>query len=92
MAIHRSHRKLWIETLTYLEGSVQEEVLDRLQPQQLAEAFRELDSDDALDIIEDLDNEERERILAAILPVDREVVRESLSYPEESAGYLPFRP
>ncbi len=76
------------ETLTYLEGTVQEEVLDRLQPQQLAEAFRELDSDDALDVIEDLDEEERERVLAAILPVDREVVRESLSYPEESAGRL----
>ena len=76
------------ETLTYLEGSVQEEVIDRLQPQQLAEAFHELDSDDALDVIEDLDEEERERVLAAISPVDREVVRESLSYPEGSAGRL----
>jgi magnesium transporter len=76
------------ETLTYLEGTVQEEVLERLQPQQLAEAFSELDSDDALDVIEDLEEEDRERILAAILPVDRDVVRESLSYPEESAGRL----
>jgi magnesium transporter len=76
------------ETLTYLEGTVQEEVLERLEPEQLAEAFHDLDSDDALDIIEDLDEEEQERILAAISPVDRDSVRQSLSYPEESAGRL----
>jgi magnesium transporter len=76
------------ETLSYLDETVREEVLEFLTPKEVAAAVVELDSDDAVDILEDLDDEQKEKILASIPPEERAILEAGLTYPEESAGRL----
>lgn len=76
------------EILSELEESVREEVIGFLSPQVLAEAVRELDSDDVVDLVEFLDEPQQEAILDVLEDVDRAAVELALSYPEGSAGRL----
>jgi len=76
------------EILSELEESVREDVITILTPQVLAEAVRDLDSDDVVDLVEDLDEPQQEAILDALEDSDRAVVEQSLAWPEESAGRL----
>ncbi|MGL5011748.1 MAG: magnesium transporter, partial [Paracoccaceae bacterium] len=59
-----------------------------LSPDVLADAMRELDTDDVVDILEDLEAAQQGAILEALTDVDREAVEQALGYPEESAGRL----
>ncbi len=76
------------ETFTHLDPAVCEEVLEYLTPKEVAAAVVELDSDDAVDILEDLDEEQKQRILASIPPEERALIEEGLTFPEDSAGRL----
>ncbi len=76
------------DVLTHLQEDVREQVLERLEPEEIAGALVELDSDDALDVVEDLDEEEREQILASMPTAARMLVEEGLTFPENSAGRL----
>jgi magnesium transporter len=62
--------------------------MDALAPQVLAEAVRDLETDDVVDLIEDLDEPQQEVILDALEDSDRAAVEQSLNYPEFSAGRL----
>lgn len=77
-----------LSVLTYLDASVREEMLEALEPQHIALSLSDLDSDDAVDIIEDLDEEQQRRVLAALPRAERLVLEESLSFPEDSAGRI----
>ncbi|MEO3433662.1 magnesium transporter [Inquilinus sp. CAU 1745] len=80
--------KLDAEVLTHLDEEIRSQVFELLTPGEIAAALAELDSDDALTLIEGLEEEEREEILAA-LPVRRRLlVEEGLTFPEYSAGRL----
>jgi magnesium transporter len=72
--------------LTEVDDTVREEILDELPTETVAEGVRELDSDDAVYILEDLDEKEQEEILQQLPPVERVALERSLTYPEESAG------
>src|SRR3546814_2665692 len=63
-------------------------MLEALEPQHIALSLSDLDSDDAVDIIEDLDEEQQRRVLAALPRAERLVLEESLSFPEDSAGRI----
>ena len=76
------------EVLAELEEGVRDDVLRMLQPAQVAKAARELETDDVVYLIEDLEEEERREVLAALDPADRVAVAQSLTYPEYSAGRL----
>ncbi|PVA09215.1 magnesium transporter [Pelagivirga sediminicola] len=76
------------DILSELEDSIREEVLRYLNPEVLADAVRELDSDDVVDLIEDLEDHEQDAILEVLEDSDRIAVRQSLTYPEYSAGRL----
>jgi len=76
------------ETLSYLDDTVREEVLELLGPREVAAAVAELDSDDALDLLEDLDEESKRRILDNIPAEERAILEQGLTYPEDSAGRL----
>ncbi len=54
----------------------------------LAEAVRDLESDDVVDLLEDLDEPHHETILGALEDSDRAAVEQSLTYPDFSAGRL----
>ncbi|MGH1330887.1 MAG: magnesium transporter [Paracoccaceae bacterium] len=76
------------EILSELDESIREEVIDAMRPEVLADAVRELDSDDVVDLLEDLEAGQQETILDALEDADRVAVEQSLTYPEYSAGRL----
>ncbi|WP_305972421.1 MULTISPECIES: magnesium transporter [unclassified Mameliella] len=76
------------EILSELDEALREEVFAALTPSVLAEAVRELDTDDVVDLVEDLESDQQDAILDALEAGDAAAVRQSLSYPEFSAGRL----
>jgi magnesium transporter len=72
--------------LTEVDDTVREDILDELPAQTVAEGVRELDSDDAVYILEDLPQEEQAEILEQLPPSERSALERSLYYPEGSAG------
>ena len=62
------------------------EIVDNLPNAQIAQAVQELDSDDAVYILEDLEQEDQDEILAQLPFTERIRLRRSLDYPEETAG------
>ena len=76
------------DILSELDESIREEVIGLLTPEVLAEAVRDLDSDDVVDLLEDLDEPQHAAILGALEDSDRVAVQQSLTYPEYSAGRL----
>jgi len=76
------------EILSELDESIREEVISILTPQVLTQAVRELDSDDVVDLIEDLEDAQQETILDALEETDRVAVEQALNWPEYSAGRL----
>jgi magnesium transporter len=76
------------DVLSDLDEGLREEVVAFLPPEQLAEAVRELDSDDVVDLIEGLDRPQQTAVLDALEDVDRAAVEKAMSYPEHSAGRL----
>lgn len=76
------------DILSELDESIREEVIAILNPHVLAEAVRELESDDVVDLLEDLEEPQQEAILDALEDSDRVAVEQSLRFPENSAGRL----
>jgi len=76
------------EVLSELDWGLREEVLELLPDNVIADAMRELDSDDVVDILEDLEQQQQDEILATLDPADRAAVQAALSYPEDTAGRL----
>ena len=58
------------------------------RPATLAKALEELDSDDAADVVDDLDEAKRDRVLAAMPAHERTAIEASLAYEDETAGRL----
>ena len=95
--LHEDHRlqlisllggKLPAEVLAELDWALTEEVVSLMRPEAVAEAVAELDTDDATFILEDLDVDKRDAILARAPVVDRIAIAQALDYEEESAGRL----
>jgi len=76
------------EVLAEMNDWVRDQVLEALSAQQVADLASELDTDDAVAIIEDMDVEDQREVLRAMEPDDRAAIEEALSFPEESAGRL----
>ena len=74
--------------LAEMNDYVREGLLDDMEPQQVADIAGQLETDDAVALIEDLDRDEQQAVLRAMEPDDRAAVEEALGYPEESAGRL----
>ncbi|MFD1703985.1 magnesium transporter [Methylopila henanensis] len=72
--------------LTEVDETVRVRLLEELPPETVAEGVRDIDSDDAVYILEDLDEVDRARILDQLPAPDRVALTRSLDFPEESAG------
>ena len=64
-------REFDFAALIEVDDSVREDILEELPTETVAEGMRDLESDDAVAILEDLDREEQAEILDAMSPVDR---------------------
>jgi len=67
---------------------VRDEILSFLAPEKLAEAVKDLDSDDVVYLLEDLEEGARHQVLESLEPADRAAVAKSLAYGEDTAGRL----
>ena len=76
------------DVLAEMNDYVREGLLDEMEPQQVADIAGQLETDDAVALIEDLDRADQQAVLRAMEPDDRAAVEEALGYPEESAGRL----
>lgn len=72
--------------LTEVDEAVRMQIVDAMPNAQIAQGVQELDSDDAVYILEDLDEDDQNEILAQLPFTERIRLRRSLGYPEESAG------
>ena len=72
--------------LTEVDDSVRDDILDELPAQTVAEGVRDLESDDAVAILEDLPKAEQSEILDQLPATERVALARSLDYPEQSAG------
>jgi magnesium transporter len=72
--------------LTELEEPVRLQILSELEPDVVADGLAQLNSDDAVYILEDLDEATSEAILARLPFAVRHRLKRSLDFPEESAG------
>jgi magnesium transporter len=74
--------------LPELDEAVRDQVLEAMPAEQVAEAIQQLDSDEAVYLIEDLDKEDQSDILAKLPHFERVALERSLEYPEDSAGRI----
>ncbi|MCJ7598807.1 MAG: magnesium transporter [Methyloceanibacter sp.] len=74
--------------LPELDEAVRDQVLEAMPNERVAEALQQLDSDEAVYLIEDLDKQDRSDILAKLPLFERAALERSLEYKEDSAGRI----
>ncbi|WP_404403653.1 magnesium transporter [Pelagibacterium halotolerans] len=72
--------------LTEVDDSVRIDLMEALPNSDIAKGMADLDSDDAVYILEDIEEEDRNEILAQMPVFERLSLKRSLDFPEESAG------
>ncbi|MDX8451223.1 magnesium transporter [Mesorhizobium sp. VK9D] len=94
-ALHPEQRRALVEllgsdfdfsALTEVDEAIRMDIVDNLPNAQIAQAVQELDSDDAVYILEDLEKEDQDEILSQLPFTERIRLRRALDYPEETAG------
>ncbi len=76
------------EVLSELQVSVRNELLEGMQPFQVAQFTSHLDTDDAADILQELPEDIKDTVLLAMDEQNRQRLASVLSYPEDTAGGL----
>src|SRR3546814_11335367 len=59
------------ETITYLDEVVREDILGQLAPEEVAAAITELETDDPIDVFEDVSEEQQAQVLDTLSPSDQ---------------------
>jgi len=72
--------------LVEIDDRMRARLMDQISNEDIARGISELDSDDAVYILEDLGTPDREDILSKIPALDRLPLKRGLDFPEESAG------
>lgn len=73
-------------SLTEVDECVRVDLIDQLPNSDVARGVCDIDSDDAVFILEDIEEIDREAILALVPGFERLSLRRSLDFPEDSAG------
>ena len=76
------------EIFIELNESIQSDVFILLSTESIANILKRLESDNALKIIENLDEKKKNIVLNKLPPRDRFLLQEGLSYPEDSAARI----
>ncbi len=72
--------------LTEVDEAIRMEIVDQIPNEQIAQGVKDLASDDAVYILEDLETEDQDEILSRLPFTERLRLRRALEYPEETAG------
>ncbi len=81
-------RKFDVEVFSELDETVRDQLSEALPNEMLARAVRELDTDDAAYLLENLEEADKQEILAQLPTSERAALERNLDYPEETAGRL----
>ncbi len=76
------------EIFVELNESIQTEIFLLLSAESIASLLKKLESDNALKILENLDQSKKETVLNRLPPKDRFLLEEGLSYPEDTAARI----
>ncbi len=76
------------EVIAELNDYVRDDMVEALPAAAVAGIAEQLETDDAVQLIEDLDQADQRAVLAAMDPEDRAAIETALSYPDETAGRL----
>lgn len=77
-----------VDVIAELNDFVRGEMMTALPAQAVALIAQQLETDDAVQLLEDLDEDDQTAIIANLQPETQVVVNSALSYPEETAGRL----
>ena len=80
------HVDLDPDLLFELEDSLRKEMVDILSAREMADAITEMDSDEAVQVLEDLETYQQTDILREVPREERRDIEKGLQYPEDSAG------
>jgi len=92
----KSREKIWNliefdmegDVLAHLQDVVRTDLLEQMQPKEVAEATKDLETDDVADIIQDLPEDVQDSVLLSMDEQNRLRLASVLSYPEDTAGGL----
>jgi magnesium transporter len=90
--------KFSFKALTQVDEAVRAAILEELAPEAVVAGIRELETDDAVAILEGLPKERQKDILERLPHAERVALARSLEYPDDSAGrrmqteYIAVRP
>lgn len=76
------------EVFSEIDETVRDQLSEALPNELLAEAVKELDTDDAAYLLENLEEADKQEILAQLPTSERAALERNLEYPEETAGRL----
>ncbi len=76
------------DVLAELSDDALEDVVESLNPRQLADAINEMEMDDAVQLVEELEENFRTGVLKQLAPKLRNLLESSLKFEEDSAGRL----
>jgi len=77
-----------VEALVELDESARDDLMEALPNEVIASAINKLDTDDALYLIEDLEEDEQREILSKVSKEDRATLSRALEFEEDTAGRL----
>jgi magnesium transporter len=77
--------------LAELEDSALDDVMNAMDDLDIANAVTQMETDDAIHVLEDMDEVDQRKIIDALPQEDRLAIEEGLSFPEYSAGRLSQR-
>jgi magnesium transporter len=72
--------------LTEVDESIRIELMDAIPNAEIARGVTGLNNDDAVTILEDLEQEDRDEVLSALPTFERLSLKRSLDFPDDSAG------
>jgi magnesium transporter len=84
--VHALGEKFDFSALTEVDESIRLEIMEALPNAAIARGVAELDNDDAVYLLEDLEQVDRDEILSALPTFERLTLKRSLDFPEDSAG------
>lgn len=76
------------ETLSELDQTVRDEVIELIGNEGIAELVPEMETDDAVNVVEEMDAADRKEVLDSLPAEDRALIEEGLAFPDDSAGRL----
>ena len=78
--------EVYTDVLAELDDSIIDQTVNLLQHEKVAKSISDMETDDAVGLIESLEPDTQKKILDKVSAEDREIFNESLNYPEDTAG------